>query len=251
MRARYALVSLLLVLPALSGADHLKYGKPACAGPVLDKKYFVLCYDPDRKTPRWVGYALTRDDVGAAKAMREDLGFHPDPALPKKARAENADYVKSGYDKGHMAPAADFKRSAAAIKSTFVLTNAVPQRHGANGGLWKRLEAAVRGLPKSDGDVWVISGPLFAGGNPLRHIGKNRVAVPTHTFKVVLCVKRNGAKEMFAAILPNIQKPKGKLADYTVSVNEVEKLANLDFFSALPWQEQVALEQRVRELPGE
>jgi hypothetical protein len=51
---RALLLALSLVNPLLA-EDHLKYGQPACAGPVLDKTYFVVCYDPARKLPAWVG----------------------------------------------------------------------------------------------------------------------------------------------------------------------------------------------------
>ena len=68
--------------------------------------------------------------------------FRPDPVLPKGKRAENADYAKSGYDKGHRAPANDFTRSVTAMKATFILTNAVPQKHGVNDGKWAQLEGA-------------------------------------------------------------------------------------------------------------
>ena len=151
---------LLAVFP-LHAEDHLKYGQPACAGPVLDKTYFVVCYDPARKIPAWVGYALTKED-SLAKVTKRQGTFRADSALRRGERAENADYSGSGYDKGHMAPANDFTRSVEAMKATFVLTNAVPQKHGVNGGQWAQLEAAVHALASNRGTIWVFSGPVFA-----------------------------------------------------------------------------------------
>ena len=242
---------LFVALAPLLAEDALKYGQPACAGPVLDKTYFVACYDPQWKIPVWVGYALNRADVSAAVADRKEDGFqfHPDPTLRRGERAENADYAKSGYDKGHMAPAADFKRSVEAMKATFILTNAVPQKHGVNAGIWSQLEAAVRSLASNHGSVWVFSGPAFAGGKPMKTIGPHHVAVPTHTYKVILCAHPNGEKAMYAFLVPNVDKPKGKIGDYTVSVHQIETLVARDFFDALPQEEQARLERTAKILP--
>ena len=244
---RLILPLFVLVAPLLA-EDNLKFGQPACAQSVLDKKFFVVCYDSAHKVPAWVGYVLTKEDA-LAKATGRAGSFRADPALPKGERAENADYSKSGYDKGHMAPANDFTRSATAMKATFILTNAVPQKHGVNGGKWAQLEGAVHDLAATQGTVWVVSGPMFAGKTAVKTIGPDKVAVPTHTYKVVLLVHPNGDKEMFGFVLPNIDKPSGTLDSYTFSVNQVEKLTGLDFFSALPAAEQNRLEKTVKALP--
>ncbi len=253
MKTRFSGLLLLVVFGGtIWGEDVFKYGQPACPAPVLDKTYFVVCYDSQHKIPAWVGYALTPADLAHAVANRDEAGFGflADTAVPKQERAANADYAKSSYDKGHMAPAADFKRSLAAMKSTFVLSNTVPQKHGVNAGLWKDLEAAVRALAADQGTVWVFSGPVFIGGKPLKTIGANHVAVPTHTFKVVLCVAGNGQKEMYGFLLPNVAKPKGGLGDYALPVDQVEKLAGRDFFGALPDDEEARLESSARKLPA-
>ena len=250
IRLRLHLLLLFPLLLPLLAEDNLKFGEPACAGPVLDKKFFVVCYDPAHKIPAWVGYALTKED-SLKKATSRQGSFHADAALERGQRAENADYSHSGYDKGHMAPANDFTRSVEAMKSTFVLTNAVPQKHGLNGGQWAQLEKAVHELASARGTVWVFSGPVFAGKTPMKTIGPDKVAVPTHTYKVVLCVHSNGDKEMFGFVLPNIDKPASTMTSYTFSVDEVEKLTGLDFFASLPKAEETQLEKTVNTLPEE
>jgi endonuclease G, mitochondrial len=240
-------LSLLVLLVPLLAEDNLKFGQPACAEPLLDKQYFVVCYDRAHKVPEWVGYALTTEEA-LSKAAGRQGSFRADSALPRGARAENADYSGSGYDKGHMAPANDFTRGVAAMKATFVLTNSVPQKHGVNGGLWAQLEADVHNLASTRGTVWVFSGPVFAGKAPVKTIGRDKVAVPTHTYKVVLCVHPDGEREMFGFVLPNVAKPSGTMSGYTFSVNQVEKLTGLDFFAALPAAEQNRLERTAKEL---
>ena len=246
---RLILPLIVLVAPLLA-EDNLKFGQPACAGPVLDKKYFVVCCDPANKIPAWVAYALTKED-SLAKTTKRQGSFRADPALPRGKRAENSDYSGSGYDKGHMAPANDFTQSVAAMKATFVLTNAVPQKHGVNGGQWAKLEASVHALASSCGTIWAVSGPLSVGDKPVKTIGPDKVAVPTHTYKAVLCVHPNGDKEMFGFVLPNVNKPTGTIASYTFSVEYVEKLTGLDFFSSLPATEQSRLERTVEALPAQ
>ncbi len=232
----------------LSAEDNLRYGQPACGGQVLDKKYFVICYDADRKTPSWVGYALTKDDA-TTRATDRVGDFRADTSLPRGQRAENADYASSGYDKGHMAPANDFKRSKEAMKATFVLTNAVPQKHGVNGGEWAELEGAVHDLAAQRGTVWVFSGPIFAGKKAVKAIGRNKVAVPTHTYKVVLCVRTSGEKEMFGYILPNVDRPASRLAGYALPVSRIEKETGLDFFTSLSGDERKRLAATTSQLP--
>jgi endonuclease G, mitochondrial len=246
---RLILLSTFLLAPLLA-EDNLRFGQPACAQPVLDKKIFVVCYDPAHKIPAWVGYVLTKADA-LNKATDRIGSFRADPALPRGERAENADYEGKGYDKGHMAPANDFTRSLAAMKATFVLTNAVPQKKGVNRGKWGQLEGAVHDHAGAHGTVWVYSGPIFAGTAAPKTIGPHKVAVPSHTYKVILCVHSNGDKEMFGFVLPNIDKPTGTLTDYTFSVNQVEKLTGLNFFDALPVADQNRLERTVRTLPAE
>jgi endonuclease G len=245
---RILVLSLLVMLAALQAEDNLKYGQPACAGPVLDKHHFVVCYDAAHKVPAWVGYALTADEA-KTKATSRTGSFRADADLPRGQRAENADYSGSGYDKGHMAPANDFSWNVDAMKATFVLCNAVPQRHGVNGGQWAQLEASIHDLAAKQGTVWVVSGPLFVGGKPVKTIGADKVAVPTHTYKVVLCIHPNGDKEMFGFVMPNVNKPSGTISSYTFSVDTVEKLTGLDFFSALPAADQKRLEAKAEELP--
>ncbi len=239
-------VLLAAVLLPVFAADHLEFGQPDCPTPVLDKKYFVVCHDPERKIPLWVGYALTREDLAAAVANRKEgnFRFRADPELPRGRRAEPSDYSKSGYDQGHMAPAADFTRSVEAMKATFILSNAVPQKPGLNRGQWAQLEAFVREQTEIHGQAWIFTGPVFIGKRPLRTIGANRVAVPTHTFKVILCVSDRG-KEMFAFLMPNLDKVKSGLEEHTFSVDLIERYTGLDFFDRLPADEQRRLERVV------
>ncbi len=87
------------------------------------------------------------------------------------------------------------------------------------------------------------------GNKPLNTIGPDKLAVPTHTYKVILCVHPDGTKEMFGFVLPNLDKPSGTLSSYTFSVKAVEQMAGLGFFSELPPPERDQLESVTNEVP--
>ncbi len=230
---------------ALSGNIHMRWGYPGGPCKPLIQPFFIICEDVPHRLPLWVGYHLGLSDLhGSAK--RKD-NFHADVRLAAGARAENADYAGSGYDKGHMAPAADFKRSDAAMSETFLLSNMAPQRPNLNRRIWERLENSVRQLAHDHGSIWIFTGPLYLNADgtkamaPDSFIGHDRVAVPTHFFKVVLCENADGSYQMFAFILPNqTESFTHDAAYYLETVAKVELLSGqspqdrLDFFAELP-----------------
>jgi len=139
---------------------------------------FVAEYDSATRNPRWVverlagqlSSSLSSSSYPAAAAAgapaaesRAGHAFREDKGLPPDLRARLADYEGSGYDRGHLAPAADNRASAAAMHDSFLLTNVSPQvGAGFNRDYWARLEAFVRGAARRfQGDTFVCTGPLF------------------------------------------------------------------------------------------
>jgi endonuclease G len=121
---------LVALFPALH-AQRLPYGLPACSGPsreFADRSFFLLCHDSSRKVPLWVGYELT--PARLVRRAARPSHFRPDRQL--SSSASNADYLHSGYTRGHMAPAADFAFSDQAIRQTFLLSNVIPQPRRVN-----------------------------------------------------------------------------------------------------------------------
>ena len=234
----------LIAVSALA-QDNLEFGTPDCPGQLLDKEFFVICHDPENKIAVWVGYVLTSEELEGSTERTDD--FRPDPELPVGERAALDDYRKSGYDQGHMAPAADFARSEEAMRTSFLLSNIAPQTISLNRGRWSQLEAAARELV-SECDVWIFTGPIFIGSNPIEKIGPSEVAVPTHFFKVIYCIHEDDSKEMFASVMPNITRLQTGLEKYATSVDNVEDLTGLNFFAALPVSEQEDLKLEVLRL---
>jgi endonuclease G len=233
-------ILLAALLPALLPAQPDRFALPACAGRGLelaDRTFFVLCYDSAHKVPSWTGYELKPEQLhGEAARPRH---FRQDSALSGPV-ARDADYRGSGFSRGHLVPAQDMAWSDAAIRSTFVLSNAVPQDQAVNAGKWRQLEEAVRKIAAHSDAVYVFSGPIFAKPE-VEYVGSGRVAVPTHLFKVVLAIAGD-RKTMLAAILPNATIDGALLDDFLTSVREVERQTGLDFFSALADEEEQRLE---------
>ena len=236
-------------MPAvLAGNDNLEYGYPGGRGIVLTKQFYVILFDTTTLVPEWVTYHLTKENL-QGDAKRKD-SFRPDSALPKGKRSELEDYKDSGYDRGHMAPAADFKRSKEAMSETFLLSNMAPQRPKLNEITWSHLENEVRTLTKKHGSIWIFTGPLYLDSvnhksEPKDHVGPHNVAVPTHFFKVILCEHSDGQREMFAFVMKNqLEKLAGISKDYIVTVRQVEELSGFNFFHRLPDDEEARLETR-------
>ena len=148
-----------------------------------------LCYDSfavlhsgDTRTPLFVAQRLSRDTVGGLRRQKSDR-FFADARLPRSERAELEDYKRSGYSRGHMAPSGDMS-SEAAMAQSFSLANMVPQSMRHNSGAWARIEEDTRRyVQRARGDVFVITGAVFAPDAP--RIGANGVQVPSHLFKLV------------------------------------------------------------------
>ena len=234
-------------MPAvLAGNDNIHYGYPGGKGIVLTKQFYVILFDTTTLVPEWVAYHLTKENL-QGKANRKD-NFRPDPDLPEGKRSELEDYKKSGFDRGHMAPAADFKRSDEAMSETFFLSNMAPQQPKLNRGIWSKLEDQVRSLAETHGSIWIFTGPLYLDSldhriAPKEHIGPHNVAVPTHFFKAILCEHPDGQHEMYAFVMKNqLEKLPGTSKDYVATVRRVEELSGLNFFHRLPDDEEKLLE---------
>ena len=155
--------------------------------------------------------------------MERVNAFHPEPRLPAGERAEIEDYVRSGYDRGHMAPSGDMP-DAASQGESFTLANMIPQNPDHNRGLWADIETGVRELARRHGEVYVVTGPVFAGANLMSL--KGRVIVPTSVYKAVYVP---GAGIAGAYLAPN--DPGGTWQ--VVSVDALTALIGIDVFPRL------------------
>ena len=200
---------------------------------------YSLCYRESYEQAEWSAYCLTEEEL-EKNAKRSD-DFRADPEI-STGSATPADYKKSGYDRGHLSPAADFAFSDKAMSETFYMSNMSPQKGSLNRGIWKDLESEVRLWAKSFGRVYVVSGPILEKpAEAYESIGENHVTVPEFYYKVILAPVYEDDEDRkspedadsvlaMAYIFPN-EKCEGTLDDYTVTVDEVESRTGLDFFA--------------------
>ncbi|TFW13435.1 DNA/RNA non-specific endonuclease [Duganella callida] len=154
---------------------------------------FGVMHSGITRTPLWSAEHLTAGNIDAAKTLSRENSFHPETRLPAQSRAELADYARSGYDRGHMAPNGDMPDRATQHES-FTLANMVPQDGEINRHIWAGIEGVVRKMAQKDGDLYVITGPAFIGGN-LRKVGN--VLVPTHLYKLVYSPRQHAGAAFF------------------------------------------------------
>ena len=225
----------------------LAYGYPAYSDTVLDQTYFIIAYNRNLKIPEWVAYYLTKESLTGTTPRSDD--FRPDPELPADKQASLADYERSGYDRGHMAPAAAFKQNRKAMSTTFLLTNMTPQTPQINRYGWKDLEEDERKLLDEYQEIWVITGCTLLDStmkriSPQEYIG-NLVYIPTHFYKAILAKRINGIFDAFAFIIPN---QKTLLAHpvyyYSITADSLETLTGLDFFNILDDTIETAIEAK-------
>ncbi len=143
--------------------NNLALGTPSSADTVLNREGYALGYSEAHEQPLWVTYELTREEVKTKKVHRSSVDFQPDPEIPTES-AQLSDYRRSGYDRGHMAPAADMRWSAQAMKECFYLSNICPQERAFNAGIWADLEQKMRHWANCYGAIWIVTGPVFEVG---------------------------------------------------------------------------------------
>lgn len=164
-------------LPAFPGIEGLQARALCFDG-------FAVLHSGVTKTPLYVAEVLTRARIQSAKDESRTDVFFADARLPSRERASLDDFRGSGYDRGHMAPAADMD-NAQSMAQSFSLTNIAPQAPDLNRNAWAKVEIDTRRyVMRASGPVYVLTGPVFADAQP-KTIGKGRVYVPTHFFKLV------------------------------------------------------------------
>ena len=195
---------------------------------VITHKGYTVSYNYDWKIPNWVAYELTDYEVDG-EVPRYDR-FKPDPMVPKNVTATTDDYKYSGWDRGHMAPAADMKWDEQAMKESFYLSNICPQNPNLNGGVWKDLEEQVRDLARQKGRIFVVCGPIV--NDTSLTLGTNKVVVPQAFFKVLL-QEEQGEIHAIGFVYEN-KSGRKPMSTYAMTVDEVEDLTEIDFFPSLP-----------------
>lgn len=189
-------------------------------GEIVEHNYYSLSYSETHEQAFWVFYELTRQEVKGG--FKRTDNFREDPDIITQS-ASLDDYKGSGYDRGHIAPAADMAFNITAMSESFYMSNMSPQHPSFNRGYWKKLESEVRKWAYQRGRLFVTSAPVL--NKDYETIGPNEVSIPEYYYKVLLDTIN---KTTIAFLMPN-QKCSGDLIDYVVSVDSLERLTGIDF----------------------
>lgn len=197
-------------------------------GLVVNRRYYSLSYNEDHEQAEWVAYVLKKELLDLPWQERSDE-FLPDPAI-KSGSATPDDYRNSGYDRGHLVPAADMAFSPEAMQETFYMSNISPQARNFNKGVWRELEELTRDWARKNKQLYVASGPVLSAP-PKGVIGANEVSIPAAYYKVLLDLTEPEVKAI-AFIIPN-EISYEPLFKFATSVDKVEALTQIDFFPEL------------------
>jgi endonuclease G len=199
-------------------------------------------------------YELLESELDGTEPRKN---FQPDPDLGDKG-PQLEDYRSSGYDRGHIAPSADFAGDSTVMAETYYLSNICPQGHEFNAGIWLYLENQVRTWAREDSAICIVAGPVLTDkGFPDKkdYIGKkgHKIVVPQYFFKVILAPFGDKPRAI-GFIMPyenpadatgKSKKKKEILRRYVVTVDSVETLTGIDFFPQLPDKIEREVESRV------
>jgi len=209
--------------------------EPKSSGEIVKHTYYTLAYSEENEEAFWVYYQLTPENINGTQARTED--FRPDP-LVSTVSASLADYAGSGYDRGHLCPAADMKQNQTAMSETFFLSNMTPQIPGFNRGIWSTLEAKVRAWALQNSKIYVVTGPVFKSN--LGVIGADQVTVSGFFYKVIY----DGKNKMIGLILPHASSTLS-LDHFVVKVDDIELQTGIDFFPQIEDQLENQLEGEI------
>lgn len=213
----------------------------------------VVAFNPEHNVSDWVAYRLRRDDLLNPKVLRKDA-FRLDSKVPEEHRVVPDDYLSTGYDRGHLAPAGSMKWSEKAMSDSFFMSNMAPQiGAGFNRSSWRALERRMRRWACDRGVLYLVTGPLFED-RPIKKLVADKdedgeddngilVDVPSHFFKLALDPVQ---MEAIAFILPNAKVRTKDLAKHLRSIKDIEARSRLDFLKEIWDGSEQAIESHVQ-----
>ncbi|MBD2457283.1 DNA/RNA non-specific endonuclease [Nostoc sp. FACHB-87] len=244
-------------------STHLLLGNPSgavnsTANPdnyLIIRPQYALSYNRDKGIPNWAAWQLNKNWLGNLARP----GFTPDTTLPNGwYRVTPNDYSGSGFDRGHMVPAADRNKTQQNSQAVFFMTNIIPQAPDNNQGPWERLESYSRDLARQGKELYIYAGSSGVGGTGKNGakttIANGKVTVPSRTWKIVVVLDKpglglNGVNKntrVIAVDMPNQQGIKNdKWTKYRTSVKKLEEITGYDFLKNVPTEIQQVIEAKV------
>lgn len=220
-------------------------------GKTYHHKNYSLSYSEEDEQSEWVSYELTRNETKGDEE-RADL-FSQDPIITTGS-AQPYEYRNSGYDKGHLAPAADMRFDETAMNECFYMSNISPQIKEMNRGVWNDLEVQSRQWARRFGRIYVVCGPVLNQPNSKKkrlsyddkYKGRTetRITIPDYFYKIIFDFSKKGKEKMIAFCIPN-REVEDSFRNYAVTVDSIEEMTGIDFFNNLPTAVQAQYESSI------
>ena len=215
--------------------DLHRYGLPATeAGEaIIHHSALSLVYDEEHEQAKWVAHIITKDIRTGNESRSND--FREDPKVTTGSAAEQDYFLKFlqadnsytydgyGYDRGHLAPSADFRWSAKALSESYFYSNMSPQAPEFNRGKWADL------YRNTETQLYVVTGPILQADLPKVERSVNGLSLPKLYFKAVVDLQNERA---IGFIMPN-KEILAPIASFAVSLDKIEEETGLDLFASL------------------
>lgn len=209
---------------------------------VLKHDCITIGYDIEAKQATWVAYTLKKSDL-EGEAERKN-NFKIDPQLTENQSANDEDYYKSGFDRGHLAPAADMVVSQACMDQSFYYSNISPQLPVHNRGVWKRLESEVRDWAVQYDSVIVVTGAIIDKERDEK-LGGSKVCIPSSFYKALL-IKKDSELFTIGFVVAN-ESSKEEINSFSVTIDTLEMQTGFDFFPSFSQKEQTEFESKIKQ----
>ncbi len=219
------LLGLFPVISLWSQKADLLLPSPIVREQIINHKAFTLSYSSAYVLPSWVAYKITKSQVNEGAEVKGK--YIPDPQVSTKS-ANKKDYKDSGYLMAQFANYLDLQNIEGAVDETFYLTNIAPMKLAFYNNIWLKSEALIRLWVANTEEFSVICGPILAE-SPFPTIGENNVSVPKRYYKVLYDPQN---QQGIGFIFVN-GSSSGKLKSYSMSIDEIEKETEIDFFPTL------------------
>jgi endonuclease G len=231
-------------------------GWPGTGDKLIKHSAMALEYSEEHEMARWVSHMILKDVASGRTSRTNDFRADPEVSTGSAVEADyfltfkdaegKTNYDGFGFDRGHLAPSADFRWNQKALSESYFYSNMTPQRPEFNRDSWARIEEYIRSYAiDNEVDLYVVTGPVLT--NDLAKIKRsiNGLSIPDFHFKVAYDVEN---MKGIAFIMPN-KLCEGPLEAYVTSIDEIEALTGLDVFPNLDPETSDKLESTIDYLP--
>ncbi len=221
---------------------------------IVNHPALILSYNEKHEQANWVAHIISKEISGKGFSRTND--FRPDPLVKTGSTEEKDFFIKTmnpdstfnydgfGYDRGHLAPSADFRWNKDAMSESYFYSNMSPQLPEFNRGIWASTESFLREyVAENNHDLYVVTGGILTDDLLKSERSIHKVSIPKYFYKIAADLEED-TLEGIAFIIPN----KGSdypVISFAVPIDSVEKITNINFFASLPDSVQDKFEKTV------